>query len=112
MQDYSFICKIIEVNTMATTGWIMDSILVNDILINYIWWQFQFLVVISNQRTNDPVNAHLILWPSKAQIELTKPGRYMGQDQEITLTFNTHKRFIYSIRCLLLLLSGHWPRPQ
>ena len=27
-----------------------------------------------NQRTNGPVNSHLISWPSKAH---TKPGKYM-----------------------------------
>ena len=30
-----------------------------------------------NQRTNGPVNAHLISWPSKAQNWHTKPGKYM-----------------------------------
>ena len=36
-----------------------------------------------NQRTNGPVNAHLISWPSN-----TKPGKIYGK--EMTLTFNTH----------------------
>ena len=31
---------------------------------------------IKNQRTNGPVNAHLISWPSKSQ-KNTKPGKYM-----------------------------------
>ena len=39
-----------------------------------------------NQRTNGPVNAHLISWPCKAQSiqNLEKYGK------EMTLTFNTH----------------------
>ena len=33
---------------------------------------------ILNQRTNGPVNAHLISWPTKAQnIQKLKPGKYM-----------------------------------
>ena len=30
-------------------------------------WRNEFFVKIKNQRTNGPVNAHLISWPSKAQ---------------------------------------------
>ena len=37
-----------------------------------------------NQRTNGPVNAHLISWPSKAQNIQKIYGK------EMTLTFNTH----------------------
>ena len=39
-----------------------------------------------NQRTNGPVNAHLISWPSKAQEY--KTWKIYGK--EMTLTFNTH----------------------
>ena len=40
----------------------------------------------TNQRTNGPVNAHLISWPSKAQnIQNLK-----NYGKEMTLTFNTH----------------------
>ena len=41
----------------------------------------------SNQRTNGPVNAHLIYWPSKAQ-NIKKTWKIYGK--EMTLTFNTH----------------------
>ena len=45
-----------------------------------------FCNILINQRTNGPVNAHLISWPSKAQnIETWKIYR-----KEITLTFKTH----------------------
>ena len=37
---------------------------------------FNFYQHHRNQRTNGPVNAHLISWPSKAQ-KHTKPGKYM-----------------------------------
>ena len=40
----------------------------------------------SNQRTNGPVNAHLISWPSKAQNIQT----WKIYGKEMTLTFNTH----------------------
>ena len=45
-----------------------------------------FVFAYTNQRTNGPVNAHLISWPSKAQDiqNLEKQG------QEMTLTFYTH----------------------
>ena len=45
-----------------------------------------FHIIKNNQRTNGPVNAHLISWPSKAQNiqNLEKYGK------EMTLTFNTH----------------------
>ena len=43
-------------------------------------------VRIPNQRTNGPVNAHLIPWPSKAQNIQT----WKIYDKEMTLTFNTH----------------------
>ena len=40
----------------------------------------------NNQRTNGPVNAHLISWPSKAQnIQIWKI-----YGKEMTLTFYTH----------------------
>ena len=39
-----------------------------------------------NQRTNGPVNAHLISWPSKAQTY--KTWKIYGK--EMTLTSNTH----------------------
>ena len=42
--------------------------------------------VILNQRTNGPVNAHLISWPSKAQ-NIQNLKIY---GKEMTLTFNTH----------------------
>ena len=40
-----------------------------------------------NQRTNGPVNAHLISWSSKAQ-NIQNLGKICGK--EMTLTFNTH----------------------
>ena len=40
----------------------------------------------NNQRTNGPVNAHLISWPTKAQN--TQNLEIYGK--EMTLTFNTH----------------------
>ena len=42
--------------------------------------------LIINQRTNDPVNAYLISWPSKALN--IKNRKIYGK--EMTLTFNTH----------------------
>ena len=33
----------------------------------YVLFKEVFLVINKNQRTNGPVNAHLISWPSKAQ---------------------------------------------
>ena len=41
---------------------------------------------ILNQRTNGPVNAHLISGPSIS----TKHTNLKNQGQEMTLTFNTH----------------------
>ena len=38
-----------------------------------------------NQRTNGPVNAHLISWPRKAQ-----NIQNLENMSEMTLTFNTH----------------------
>ena len=38
--------------------------------------RMEVIVKMINQRTNGPVNAHLIYWPSKAQ-KHTKPGKYM-----------------------------------
>ena len=40
-----------------------------------------------DQRTNGPVNAHLISWPSKAQ-NIQNLEKIYGK--EMTLTFNTH----------------------
>ena len=40
----------------------------------------------NNQRTNGPVNAHLISWPSKAQ-NIQNLEIY---GKEMTLTFDTH----------------------
>ena len=40
----------------------------------------------SNQRTNGPVNAHMISWPTKA--ENIQTWKIYGK--EMTLTFNTH----------------------
>ena len=44
------------------------------------------LIVNFNQRTNGPVNAHLISWPSKAH----KIQNLKIYGKEMTLTFNTH----------------------
>ena len=46
-----------------------------------------FLLEPGNQRTNGPVNAHLISWPSKAQNIQNLDNIY---GKEMTLTFNTH----------------------
>ena len=46
----------------------------------------RFVILITNQRTNGPVNAHLISWPSKAKTY--KTWKIYGK--EMTLTFNTH----------------------
>ena len=40
----------------------------------------------NNQRTNGPVNAHLISWPSKYK----KYKTWKTYGKEMTLTFNTH----------------------
>ena len=45
-----------------------------------------FKNIFKNQRTNGPVNAHLISWPSKAQ-NIQNLEIY---GKEMTLTFNTH----------------------
>ena len=45
------------------------------------------VTTIENQRTNGPVNAHLISWPTKAQNIQT----WKLYGTEMTLTFNTHK---------------------
>ena len=50
-------------------------------------WVFYKLTSELNQRTNGPVNAHLISWPGKST-KHTKPGKKYGK--EMTLTFNTH----------------------
>ena len=42
--------------------------------------------ILTNQRTNGPVNAHLISWPSKAK-NIQNLEIY---GKEMTLTFNTH----------------------
>ena len=44
------------------------------------------VIVYMNQRTNGPVNAHLISWPSKAQ-NIQNLEIY---GKEMTVTFNTH----------------------
>ena len=41
-----------------------------------------------NQRTNGPVNAHLISWPTKAQ-NVQNLEKY-GKEMTLTVTFNTH----------------------
>ena len=43
-------------------------------------------LAILNQRTNGPVNVHLISWPSKAQTYQT----WKISGKEMTWTFNTH----------------------
>ena len=35
--------------------------------LNFVFTYLYFVLVLDNQRTNGPVNAHLISWPSKAQ---------------------------------------------
>ena len=45
-----------------------------------------FPLCLMYQGTNDPVNAHLISWPSKS--ETYKTWKIYGK--EMTLTFNTH----------------------
>ena len=51
-----------------------------------------------NQRTNGPVNAHLISWPSKAQNIQNLENIWLRNDVEIQ---NSHT-FIISISCLHL----------
>ena len=53
----------------------------NEIFLSLLNWLY-----IINQRTNGPVNAHLISWPSKAQ-NIQNLEIY---DKEMTLTFNNH----------------------
>ena len=35
--------------------------------LNFVFTYLYFVLVLDNQRTDGPVNAHLISWPSKAQ---------------------------------------------
>ena len=50
------------------------------------------------QRTNGPVNAHLISWPTKAQ-NIQKPGKYMVKND---LDLQYSHTFKDSISCLHL----------
>ena len=54
-----------------------------------LWHEIQGIIIrlLSDQRTNGPVNAHLISWPSKAQNKQNLEKIY---GKEMTLTFNTH----------------------
>ena len=45
-----------------------------------------FALCLINQRTNGPVNAHLISWPSKSETYKT----WETYGKEMTLTFNAH----------------------
>ena len=57
-----------------------------------------------NQRTNGPVNAHLISWPSIAQ-NIQNLEIY---GKEMTLTYNSHiPSFTQLVDCIYQL-AGHW----
>ena len=58
-----------------------------------------------NQRTNGPVNAHLMSWPSKAQ-NIKKNRKIYGK--EMTLTFNTQIPSLTQLVVCIYQLSGHW----
>ena len=51
-----------------------------------------------NQRTNGPVNAHLISWPSKAQNKQNLENIWLRNDLDLQYSHN----FIISISCLHL----------
>ena len=53
---------------------------------------------IQNQRTNGPVNAHLISWPSKAQNIQNLENIWYRNDLDLQYSHT----FIYSISCLHL----------
>ena len=57
------------------------------------------------QRTNGPVNAHLISWPTKAQ-NIQKTWKIYGK--KTTLTFNTHIPSKTQLVVCIYQLSGHW----
>ena len=52
-----------------------------------------------NQRTNGPVNAHLIFWPSKAQNLQHLENIWQRNDLDLQFSHT----FMKSIRCLLLI---------
>ena len=54
------------------------------------------------QRTNGPVNARLISWPSEAQNLENIYGK------EMTLTFNTHILSFTQLVVCIYQLSDHW----
>ena len=57
-----------------------------------------FRAKIRNQRTNGPVNAHLISWPSKAQNIQNLENIWYRNDLDLQYSHT----FIYSISCLHL----------
>ena len=61
-------------------------------------------IAIFNQRTNGPVNAHLISGP-RISTKYTKPGKKQGQ--EMNLTFNTHLLSFTELVVCIYKFSGH-----
>ena len=58
-----------------------------------------------NQRTNGPLNAHLLSGPRKST-KHTKPRKKQGQ--EMTLTFSTHLTSFTELVVCIYKFSGHW----
>ena len=58
----------------------------------------------TNQRTNGPVNTHLISGP-RISTTHTKPEK---QGQEMTLTFNTQLLSFNELVVCIYKFSGHW----
>ena len=59
---------------------------------------YMFKEKIINQRTNGPVNAHLLSWPSKAQNIQNLENIWLRNDLDLQYSHT----FIISIRCLHL----------
>ena len=69
--------------------------------------QSMFRTKIRNQRTNGPVNAHLISGP-RISTKFTKPGKKHGQEMTLTVTFNTHLLSFTELVVCTFKFSGHW----
>ena len=78
-------CLIVRYKCMKFQPNSFNSVQLTELTQNYIYLHYKGDNL--NQRTNGPVNTHLITWPSKAQNIQNLEKIYV---KEMTLTFNTH----------------------
>ena len=91
MAAYCFVLRIKLI--MQTIAWQLSSLIISVTVPGN-----EFKETLLNQRTNGPVNAHLISWPSKAQNIQNLENIWLRNDLDLQYSHT----FIISISCLYL----------